>query len=142
MAGQRKDDLADLDDSDLRNANLTDADLSAAIVTSADLEDAILNYAILDTADLRSANLTGGDLNSANLSNAWLHNTILVGADLTDVLGLGSTVGSPTYDSDTDFTGTGFDPVAAGWRLIPEPTTGLLLGLGLLGVAVRRRSMG
>ena len=25
---------------------------------------------------------------------------------------------------------------------IPEPTTGLLLGLGLLGVAVRRRSMG
>jgi len=33
----------------------------------------------------------------------------------------------------TDFTDTGFDPVAAGWNLIPEPTTGLLLG-----VAVRR----
>ncbi|HIM00327.1 MAG TPA: PEP-CTERM sorting domain-containing protein, partial [Myxococcales bacterium] len=32
-----------------------------------------------------------------------------------------------------------FDPVAAGWTLIPEPSTALLLGLGLVGLGVRRR---
>ncbi|HIF12522.1 MAG TPA: PEP-CTERM sorting domain-containing protein, partial [Dehalococcoidia bacterium] len=28
---------------------------------------------------------------------------------------------------------------AAGWTLIPEPSTALLLGLGLVGLGVRRR---
>jgi hypothetical protein len=40
----------------------------------------------------------------------------------------------------TDFTGTGFDPVAAGWTLVPvpEPGTALLMGLVLAGLALRR----
>ena len=57
----------------------------------------------------------------------------LTGADRT------STTGEPFYDLNTDFTGTGFDPVAAGWTFVPEPGTALLMGLGLAGLASRRR---
>jgi hypothetical protein len=52
---------------------------------------------------------------------------------------LGGSVGSAFDDAETDFTGTGFDAVAAGWRLIPGPGAGLLIGLGLAGLAVQRR---
>ena len=74
-------------------------------------------------ANLADADLSGSDLFQANLT----------GADLT------STTGEPFYDLNTDFTGTGFDPVAAGWTFVPEPGTALLMGLGLAGLASRRR---
>ena len=78
--------------------------------------------------------LAGADLLGATLTNA-----ALTGAILANAIGLFTTFGSAFYDLNTDFTGTAFDPVAAGWRLVPEPGTALLMGLGLVGLASRRQ---
>ena len=119
----------------------------------ANLTDANLKFSDLPYADLSFANLT-----LANLSNAYLGGTVLYsadvsganfsGADLSDSYWVGTTTGSAFYDAATDFTGAWsgdygnsalFDPVAAGWNLIPEPSTALLLGIGLAGLGMRRR---
>jgi hypothetical protein len=96
-------------------AVLTNADLSYANLGNANLSDAILADANLSDANLSDANLTNANLSGALLDFANLTNADLTGAILANVIGLGSSTGAALYSINTDFTGTGFDPVAAGW---------------------------
>ena len=109
------------------------ADALAENPASADLVDAKLDLANLSGANLRRANLDGASLSGANLNG---------------VTGLNRTFGVARYSATTDFSNTGFDPVAAGWRLVddpsshtsallhvPEPTISILFAIGgLIGL--------
>jgi uncharacterized protein YjbI with pentapeptide repeats len=70
---------------------------------------------------LTHANLSGADLSYADLSNSNLSYANLTGA---------------LYNLETVFS-DGFDPVAEGMILVPEPATFLLIGLG--GLMLRKR---
>ena len=133
---------------------LTSALLDGAYLESATLISAVLNGANLTTADFNGADLTSADLTKAALSYAILSGANLfganfLGANLTGVTGLETTYfggTAPTYDSNTIFTGTNFNPVTAGWTLtsasVPEPSTyAAIFGTVILGFAAidRRR---
>ena len=135
---------ADLNYAQLSGANLIGADLASvslhsANLANADLSGAILTDANLNQASMFNANLTNADLSGATLYNLNLNEANLSGANLSHVDWLSLVGGLPYYDLSTDFTGTSFDPESSHWRLIPEPSTALLLGLGLVGLAARRR---
>ncbi len=150
---------ANLSGADLRNSGWSYANLTGTNLTGADLRGADLVLGHGSYMDLSYANLTGAtvywslsyaNLTGANLSGADLRNsdfpytnltgTNLTGADLSVTYLLGTTTGTPYYDAQTNFTGTSFDPVAAGWTLVPEPNTAILVGIGLVGIAARRRA--
>ncbi|MDC1295277.1 pentapeptide repeat-containing protein [Myxococcota bacterium] len=83
---------------------------------------------------------TAVDLSGADFSDAIL----------TNVGFYAQYIGSPLYNANTDFTGATisdgngvaqpFDPVAAGWTLVPEPSSSLLISLGLIGMSARKRT--
>jgi hypothetical protein len=116
--------------------------------TGASLVDAHLGSNILTGANFSNANLTSVEFFFSTLTNANL-----TGANLTNAYNLQSTTtvgGGAFYDINTNFTGTWadydktipFDPVAAGWTLvpIPEPNSAILIGIGLSALAVRREN--
>lgn len=129
-------------------AGLTFADLSSADLASADLAGSLLGF-----ANLTSANLSNADFTSALAANSSWAGADVTGADFTAISsisnanGLGATTGAALYAATTDFSGAWadeartipFDPVAAGWTLVPEPSAATLIALGLAGLAARRR---
>ena len=131
----------------LSGATLNGADLGSANLSGANLSSASLRAATMDFTDLRDANLTSADLTAAELRNAKMSAANLSFADFSFATFLGSVIGVPQYNAFTNFAGAltagsgsaPFDPVSAGWILIPEPSTALLVGLGLLGIATGRR---
>lgn len=136
--------VAYFDDAQLvaRLVNLIGADLSGQ-----DLDGADLSLTTLAGADLSGATLRGANLSGSNLLATTLIGANLAGADLSGAEGLPLAIGdeSTLYSATTDFTGTGFDPVAANWTLsapaaVPALSiTARLLLATILLVSVRSR---
>ena len=78
----------ELEGADLSGATLADADLSYTLLRFSNLRGANLAGALFKSADLTRADLTGANLAGADFSDADLY-----GANLTNVLGLGTAGG-------------------------------------------------
>ncbi|MFP8875627.1 MAG: pentapeptide repeat-containing protein [Myxococcota bacterium] len=127
---------------------LASALLRSADLRGADLRGARLSSSYVGRSDLEGANLSGARLDGALFYGTNLEGANLRGAKLSGAVYLGRSTGSAIYDHTTDFSNAWwdsggvacllsdrckvFDPVAAGWTMVPEPTAALLLSLGLL----------
>lgn len=145
---------ANLDGLNLRYADLRGALLMHASLVGADLTGARLNGSQLDGADLRGALLSGAILRNASLRTAdlrfvvfagtKLHGADLSGADLRSAnlsqmrWNKRTRFESAVFGPTTLFPGK-FEPLDAG-MVAPEPSSTLLLGLGLVGLAICGRS--
>ena len=143
---------AALSGADLHLAELEYADLSYADLIHADLTYAYLSNADLSNANLYNANLSNAYLDYANLSNARLFSTQLVwyqgeaenwitatwtGAkySLNAVDNNGNPIPDTVFPANMDQAWRD----AAGMVAVPETTTAVLVGVGLIGLGVRRR---
>ena len=114
---------ADLTGADFAGLDFTGVDLTGATLTGVSGQLSVPpsalptgyfdrnNYLVGPGVDLTGADITGEDLTDIDLT----------GADLTNAVGLASTLGTPQFSGSTNLTGTGFDPLAAGWIFVPEP---------------------
>ena len=151
--------LADLSGATLNGSTLTNSILIFADFKNANLIGANLNGGNLRFASFEGASLVGAQFTNTELFGSNFSGTLLLGVNFASLktldfrgsnfhstrfmASLGSNV---KYDIYTDFTDasfdggmTDFDPVSAGWVLVPEPSTALLFGLGLIGIGSLRR---
>jgi hypothetical protein len=137
---------------DLQSAVLTKADLSFSNLNGALLGNATLIGASFDGASLVNTNMSNANLDSAILTNALMSFSILSGADLSNADLTSADVSSATltgaqYDEFTVFPSGntydippwgldgGIEPWNAGMIPTPEPSFGLMLIVGALGLA-------
>lgn len=78
------DEIADLSQAQLKQANFTDANLSRVVMNRSDLSRSTLNRANLSHARLIGADLSSTQLVGADLRSAVLENASLTGADIGD----------------------------------------------------------
>lgn len=157
-------------ETDASNASFADATLDGSglsiFAPNANFTNSSLRGVRFFTSLGSRTDLSGADFAGANLTAASFRSSDPIGipgiepsqisvlgtdfsqAVLENVVGLGITSGAALYDSETDFTNAWadldatipFDPVAAGWTLVPEPSTSTLLLLGLVGLSRVRAS--
>jgi hypothetical protein len=96
-----------------------------AMATNVDFSMSSLRYGYYVRTDFSDSVLIA-DFSCSNMSNADFTGAVFSvdsdmadfsNANLTDAVGLMDTVGIARYSPCTDFSGTGFDPVHAGWVL-------------------------
>jgi uncharacterized protein YjbI with pentapeptide repeats len=112
---------SDLIDADLNLADLSGENLSPSLLNRSDLRDSDMTNVNLFALNLSGAKLSGANFSFADMSFVDVSGASFIGTNLFDTLSLDDTFGSAYYDSDTNFTN--FDPVSAGWVLVPEPNS-------------------
>lgn len=121
----------------LRNAVLTAADFSGTLLRNADLSGSDLTGSTLDGANARNADFTNAVLDGASFATGEIRNAVFVGASL-----LGADLSNLSNADRANFTGAFYDAATllapgmdtSGMNLVPEPSSALLLLLGLLGL--------
>lgn len=123
---------ANLNGALLINANLARATLVDASLVSCQIRFANLTSAVLANADLRFSNFMGSNLSGAILTDSSVGFSTWTGAtyDELTIFPSGSTYATPPWGLDGSIT-----PWDAGMIPVPEPSIGMLLGIGAIGVA-------